>query len=46
MLVTEGVLGPEYSFHLECANSGFTQPISEAVDEGTDNCPTDVRHLL
>ena len=46
MLVTEGVLGPEFSFHLECANSGFTQPISEALDEGIDNCPTDVRRLL
>ena len=46
MLVTEGVLGPKFSFHLECANSGFTQLISEVVDEGTDNCPTDVRRLL
>ena len=46
VLVTEGVLGPKFSFHLECANSGFTQLISEVVDEGIDNCPTDVRRLL
>ena len=46
VLVTEGVLGPEFSFHLECANSGFTQPISEVVNEGINNSPADVRRRL
>ena len=46
VLVTEGVLGPKFSFHLECANSGFTQLISEVVDEVIQNCPIDARHPL
>jgi actin-related protein 3 len=39
----ERFLGPEIFFHPEFANSDFTQPISEVVDEVIKNYPTDVR---
>ncbi|KAB0342964.1 hypothetical protein FD754_019890 [Muntiacus muntjak] len=39
----ERFLGPEIFFHPEFANPDFTQPISEVVDEVTQNCPIDVR---
>nr|UEK51535.1 actin-like protein 5 [Parasacculina yatsui] len=42
----ERFLGPEIFFHPEFANSDFTTPISEIVDQVIQNCPIDVRRPL
>jgi len=42
----ERFLGPEIFFHPEFANSDFTIPISETVDNVIQQCPIDVRRGL
>lgn len=42
----ERFLGPEIFFHPEFANSDFTTPINEIVDNVIQNCPIDVRRPL